>query len=77
MKVKYDPEVDALYVRISDKPIVESVESASGAIVDLDEDGALVAIEVLDFKNKTNAPFEFALPTAQTPDDFRNTVLAK
>lgn len=48
MKVSYDREVDALYVKIgSEKPDGVS-EISDGVSVDLTEDGRLVGIEILD-----------------------------
>ena len=34
MKVKYDKEVDILYIKINDKPIDESEEGKPGIILD-------------------------------------------
>ena len=48
MKLSYDSEVDALYIEISDAPIVISVESPSGVIVELDAQGWVIAVEILD-----------------------------
>jgi uncharacterized protein YuzE len=47
MKFDYDPETDALYVRLSDAKIIESEEVQPGIILDFDEHGQVVAIEVL------------------------------
>jgi len=48
MKIRYDPSVDALYIRLRDGPIEESDEVASGVIIDYDKDGKAIAIEILD-----------------------------
>ena len=48
MKTRYDPEVDALYVRFADATIVESEEVRPGIVFDLDADGRIVAVEILD-----------------------------
>lgn len=55
MKLKYDEKADALTVRFTDDPIVESEEVRSGLVVDLDANGKIVAIEVLDAR-ETLAP---------------------
>lgn len=47
MKVIYDEEAKALYVRFSDKEIVESEEIKPGIILDYDEDDNVIAIELL------------------------------
>ena len=48
MRLSYDRESDALFVRFSDEPIIESEEVRPGLIVDFDAAGRIVAIEVLD-----------------------------
>lgn len=48
MKVRFDQEADALYLRLGDSPIVESEELRPGLVVDLDEQGEVVGLEILD-----------------------------
>ena len=48
MKAKYDAESDALYVRFSDGAVVDTEEMRPGLMVDLDADGRIIAIELLD-----------------------------
>ena len=52
MKLHYDPEADALYVRFSDQKILESEEVRPGLILDFDEEGRIVAIEMLDVRKQ-------------------------
>lgn len=47
MKVIYDEEAKALYVRFSDKETIESEEIKPGIILDYDEDDNVVAMELL------------------------------
>ncbi len=47
MKVRFDEEADALYVRLGDSRIVDSEEVRPGLIVDLDERGEVVGMEIL------------------------------
>ena len=42
MKVKYDKEVDILYIRLNDEPISESEENKPGVILDYAKDGSVV-----------------------------------
>ncbi len=51
MKIKYDPETDAIYVIMSDDKIVESEERSENVIVDYNADDEVVAIEILNVKN--------------------------
>jgi uncharacterized protein YuzE len=48
MKTLYDAEADALYLRFADAAIVESEEVSEGIVLDFDQDGRIVAIEVLE-----------------------------
>lgn len=48
MKVKYDIETDILYIKLSEKPIVDSDEDKPGLILDFSEDGSLVGIEIVN-----------------------------
>jgi uncharacterized protein YuzE len=48
MKVTYDPRSDTLTVVFTDAPIAESDEDKPGVILDYDQGGALVGIEILD-----------------------------
>jgi uncharacterized protein YuzE len=48
MKTTYDKEIDALYVRFADAPVIESEEVRPGIVFDFDAEGRIVAIEILD-----------------------------
>ena len=47
-KVKYSPEDNAAYIRLSQQDILESAEVAPGVVFDYDADGRIVGIELLD-----------------------------
>jgi uncharacterized protein YuzE len=48
VKLRYDDEADALYVRFAETAVAESEEVKPGLILDFDADGCLVALEILD-----------------------------
>jgi uncharacterized protein YuzE len=48
MKIRYDPKVDALYIRLRDGEIDESDEVSEGVVMDYDNAGLLMGIEILD-----------------------------
>jgi uncharacterized protein YuzE len=47
VKVRFDEEADALYIRLSDAHIIESEEIQPGIILDFDDESRVVGIEVL------------------------------
>ncbi len=47
MKVTYDPVVDALKITLSNVPIAESDEQSPGVILDYDQWGNVVGLEIL------------------------------
>lgn len=52
MKLKYDAEANALYVRFSAGVIVDSEEVSPGVILDYDEEGHILALELLQAREK-------------------------
>lgn len=43
--VRYDPDVDILYIKLSDKKPVDA-DMRSDVVIDLDEDGNVVGFEI-------------------------------
>ncbi len=56
MLIKYNKEADALYIKFSEAPVHESEEDKPGIILDYDESGNIVGIEVLEASKKTKQP---------------------
>jgi len=54
MKIEYSKDVDALYIRLREAQIEDSMDIEEGVTVDLDEKGHIVAIEILDASEKMN-----------------------
>ncbi|MCL0058367.1 DUF2283 domain-containing protein [Dehalococcoidia bacterium] len=48
MRVRYDEQVDILYIRIKETPYHESDEIREGIIMDYDKDRNIIGIEILD-----------------------------
>jgi uncharacterized protein YuzE len=46
MKVSYFADTDSLYIDLSEKPSVESVEVSEGIVLDYDAEGGLVGIDI-------------------------------
>ena len=56
MKVEYDSETDTLTIKLRPGVVVESDEHAPGLILDYDEAGDLLCIEVLDATSRLPPP---------------------
>jgi uncharacterized protein YuzE len=56
MKVTYDPAVDVLRIVFNDAAIVESDEERAGVILDVDADGNVVGIEILEASRRVDNP---------------------
>ena len=48
MKIEYDNEIDALYIRLQQKYVDRTVEIEEGLNIDLDKSGKMIGLEVLD-----------------------------
>jgi uncharacterized protein YuzE len=46
MKLHYYPETDSLYIELNDRPGAGSREVADGLVVDFDEQGNVVGIDI-------------------------------
>ena len=52
MRIEYDKEVDALYILLRDAKPVDAMDVEEGVTIDLDENGHIVGIEILDATDK-------------------------
>jgi len=68
MKVKYDREVDVIYVTLSDEAVFESDEEKKGIILDYAADGRIVGIEILYASEQVGNPakVEYEFQTSNT-----------
>ena len=48
MRIRYDEKMDALYIRFRESKYKESDEIKEGFILDYDEQGNIIGIEILD-----------------------------
>jgi uncharacterized protein YuzE len=58
MKITYDREVDALYIRFTETSVTTK-HLAEGIAADYDADGRLAGIEILDTKKRLGDPAAF------------------
>jgi uncharacterized protein YuzE len=66
MKVNYDPEVDILRIILKEVPIEESGEENAGIILDFDQQGNVVGLEILNASQRIDNPqaIEYAISKA-------------
>lgn len=55
MKLNYDNQADALYLRLDDSKSLESEEVAPGIILDFNEKNQVVGVEMLSLSKRTGA----------------------
>jgi len=52
MKIEYSKEADAIYVYFKEEFVAKSKEIEDGVVIDFDEKGQLIGIEVLDVSQR-------------------------
>lgn len=52
MEIKYDPEADAMYIRLKKGKFYSNQKIDENTILDLDENGDLLGIEILFVKER-------------------------
>jgi uncharacterized protein YuzE len=48
MRISYDEKTDSLYVRLKETPYYETDEVKDGVLLDYDDKGNVIGIEILD-----------------------------
>ena len=52
MKLNYYPETDSLYIEMSSRSSIESMEISEGIVIDYDEKGKVVGIDIDNASHK-------------------------
>ncbi len=63
MKIEYDKEVDALYIRLKEQQVDYTQELAEGINLDFDSEGRLIGLEVIGVTEKYSLEEIFNLST--------------
>ncbi len=63
MKIEYDREVDALYIRIQEKKVSYTRELEEGVNVDFDEESKLIGLEIIGASERYSLQDIFNLTT--------------
>jgi uncharacterized protein YuzE len=61
MKIEYDRQADAMYIRLKAGIVAESEEVRTGVVLDFDAEGKVLGIEMLDVSLRTDNPRELAM----------------
>jgi len=56
MVIRYEKELDIIYIKLSEGKVAESDEKKPGIILDYDESGNIMGIEILHASKKVNMP---------------------
>ena len=52
MKIEYDKEVDAVYIRIQEKKVASTREIEEGINIDFDDQGKVIGLEIIGATEK-------------------------
>ncbi|MBI2663896.1 DUF2283 domain-containing protein [Candidatus Woesearchaeota archaeon] len=50
MKIRYDPDADAMYIKLRDTEVARTKKVDKHTILDYDKDGSLIGVELLFVK---------------------------
>lgn len=71
MKLNYYPETDSLYIDLSEKTSIESKEISEGVVLDYDDEGNLVGIDIDNASKKVHLK---ELTLRRLPSDIHTVV---
>lgn len=63
MKIEYDKEVDALYIRIQEKKVARTKEVEEGINLDFDAEGKVIGLEIIGATERYSREDLFKLST--------------
>jgi uncharacterized protein YuzE len=69
MKVVYDPDKDILQITFLEKPIEETAQIAPGFILDYDEDGHVIGLELRAASLRVDHPYEISYLVGPADED--------
>lgn len=59
MKIKIDREADAAYITLKQGEVFETVAESNDVMIDFDNSGNILGIEILNYSNKEKDNFVF------------------
>ena len=67
MRITYDPDVDVLYIELRPATPDDSVDLEDGVTADLDADGHVIGIEILDARERLGSEALSTVALEQLP----------
>ncbi len=67
MRITYDPDVDVLYIELRTATPDDSVDLEDGVTADLDADGHVIGIEILDARERLGSEALSTVALEQLP----------
>lgn len=65
MKVVYDPDKDILQIAFVTAVIEETAQIAPGLVLDYDEDGQVIGLEIRKASTRTDSPYDISFKVSQ------------
>mgnify|MGYP001793745091 CR=1 FL=1 len=69
MKIVYDSDKDILQISFKQTLVEETTQIATGLILDYDEDGKVIGLELRNASKKVDNPYEMLYLIDQADDD--------
>ncbi len=69
MRVIYDPETDILQISFREDSVEETTQIAPGLILDYDEDGSVIGVELRKASKRVDNPYGISYEVGQTNGD--------
>jgi uncharacterized protein YuzE len=63
MKIEYDREVDAIYIRIQEKEVARTKEIEEGINLDMDDEDKIIGLEIIGATERYSPKDLFTLST--------------
>ena len=65
MKIKYDKEIDALYIEFGKSRAYKTSEKSNNVLIDYDKNGRVLGIEILDYSSSDADSSKFQVSVGQ------------
>ena len=69
MKAIYDPDKDILQISLTDAVIEETTQIAPGLILDYDEDGKVIGLEIRRASQKVDDPYQITYSVGKSDEN--------